>query len=228
MPCGKLICPSDGEQPFLDEPWHPFGRNRRNNYAFSAGDATRGIHRSQTFRGMFNQQSPGGWSDFSAISDGLSNTIAMSEKLRQGHSNTQVAAVQDVNMRRVVAIVSNVGNEPIRAMAVHDGNYLLEGTQYQRKFGNVSHHGNQLHTVFTTVLPPNGPSARDGNVGLVYTASSNHPGGVNVLMGDGAIRFVGNTIDTGNLGVGTLSSRGGPSRYGVWGALGSRAGGDSG
>lgn len=224
FPEARFLCPSDGEMPFLDEPWHPFGRRRRNNYAFSVGDATRGIQGSATTRGFFGEAPH--WFTFSAITDGLSNTVAMTEKLRQGHSNTLVASSQEVPLVRVTAVVSNVHNTPLVVMNIHDGTYLREGTQYQRKFGNVAHHSWLGHGAINTVMPPNGPSARHGSEG-VWTASSNHPGGVNVLMGDGAIRFTNDTIDTGDLGEGTHSSRGGRSLYGVWGAMGSRAGGES-
>jgi prepilin-type processing-associated H-X9-DG protein len=57
------------------------------------------------------------------------------------------------------------------------------------------------------------------------TASSQHTGGVHALMADGSVRFISENIDTGNLGVGT--SGGAKSPYGVWGALGTRAGGET-
>ena len=44
-------------------------------------------------------------------------------------------------------------------------------------------------------------------------------------MADGSVRFVSNNIDTGNLGVAT--TLGGKSPYGVWGALGTRNGGET-
>jgi prepilin-type processing-associated H-X9-DG protein len=58
--------------------------------------------------------------------------------------------------------------------------------------------------------------------GGVHSASSYHPGGVNVVMADGSARFVSQTINCGNLGV--RSPVAGRSPYGVWGALGTREG----
>jgi hypothetical protein len=41
------------------------------------------------------------------------------------------------------------------------------------------------------------------------------------------VRFMSETINTGNLVSGVIQPTSGPSQYGVWGALGSRAGGES-
>jgi prepilin-type processing-associated H-X9-DG protein len=68
---------------------------------------------------------------------------------------------------------------------------------------------------------------------IVLSGSSYHVGGMHVLMCDGAVRFVSENIDTGNLAAaGVLPSAltttiTGPSPYGVWGALGTRAGNDT-
>ena len=44
-------------------------------------------------------------------------------------------------------------------------------------------------------------------------------------MADGSVRFVSDNIDTGNTAVTSVTF--GPSPYGVWGAMGSKSGGDA-
>jgi prepilin-type processing-associated H-X9-DG protein len=80
----------------------------------------------------------------------------------------------------------------------------------------------------TTNAPPNSVScawnSHDAQPG-VYPPSSQHPGGVMALMGDGSVRFISQTINCGNQNAnGTALS--GPSPFGVFGALGSRDGGE--
>ena len=81
---------------------------------------------------------------------------------------------------------------------------------------------------FHTVLPPNAPSCLyDAQWVLsfnIITPSSNHTGGVQLALADGAVRFISETIDVGSLPEAAMSGR---SNFGVWGALGSRNGGES-
>ena len=56
------------------------------------------------------------------------------------------------------------------------------------------------------------------------SANSYHPGGVNVLRADGSVSFISETIDTGNLAAASVTN--GASPYGLWGALGSKNGGE--
>ena len=86
-----------------------------------------------------------------------------------------------------------------------------------------------MYVAFNTVLPPNAPACADGgNLGdsthLVIPPASRHPGGVNATMTDGSVRFIINTIDTGDLT--RKQTAFGPTMYGVWGAMGSKAGGE--
>ena len=66
-----------------------------------------------------------------------------------------------------------------------------------------------------------------------YTASSNHPGGVNIALMDGSGRMVNDSVSTGNLdglqgGAGNNAwANSGKSNFGVWGALGTPSAGDS-
>ncbi len=98
--------------------------------------------------------------------------------------------------------------------------------------------GNLGDTLFATFFPPN--AYRRTWLGALnawlYSASSLHPGGVNILMGDGSVRFIDENIDswasdplTGQP-VGATKNPGGwwenlPSP-GIWQALGTRAGGE--
>jgi prepilin-type processing-associated H-X9-DG protein len=84
---------------------------------------------------------------------------------------------------------------------------------------------------FNTILPPNSVSCSagtDANADAsdsVLPPSSVHTGGVHVLMADGAVKFVSENIDSGNLSAPSPAAAGGGlSPYGVWGALGSKAG----
>jgi prepilin-type processing-associated H-X9-DG protein len=112
------------------------------------------------------------------------------------------------------------------ALAGQNGFYT--GGNPQAWFGRRWNDGTTPFIGLTTILPPNGPSCVaggwDGDWGI-NTPSSNHPGGVNLLLADGAVRFISETIDTQNIAAQQVQM--GPSPYGVWGALGSRKGGEA-
>jgi prepilin-type N-terminal cleavage/methylation domain-containing protein len=94
--------------------------------------------------------------------------------------------------------------------------------------------GRPWFTAFTTILPPNTEGCLQGGDGsdMVASASSRHQGGVHVLLGDGAVKFITESIDAGDStssmiwqsGGGTMSITppGAASPYGLWGALGTR------
>lgn len=75
---------------------------------------------------------------------------------------------------------------------------LDEGGTFPQEYNRFGHYvsGNLNGTLFTTKCPPN--SFKFGAVrdGITSTASSYHPGGVNVLMADGSARFVKETIQS--------------------------------
>jgi prepilin-type N-terminal cleavage/methylation domain-containing protein/prepilin-type processing-associated H-X9-DG protein len=92
--------------------------------------------------------------------------------------------------------------------------------------------GTATYSSFNTILPPNTEfcvTFVDTGQGML-SASSRHQGGVHVLMADGAIRFITDSIEAGNSANGTVSalttgnrSPGSISPYGLWGALGTKA-----
>ena len=94
--------------------------------------------------------------------------------------------------------------------------------------------GNPLYTGFMTVLAPNSPSCSintnpESNQGsqTLMTANSFHPGGVNVSMCDGSVRFVTENVDAGDPNSSQRLNYSGKSQWGVWGAMGSRLGGET-
>ncbi|GHT25680.1 hypothetical protein FACS18942_01340 [Planctomycetales bacterium] len=90
------------------------------------------------------------------------------------------------------------------------------------------------YTGYYCILPPNSPSCFNNAAASDYvhvSANSYHSGGVNVCLGDASVRFVSETINAVSGGV-TLSTQivkgvNGDSPFGVWGAMGTRQGGES-
>ncbi len=215
-------CPSDSGQ--------RDGNNQRlHNYAFSQGDDYQNMmgNNPNNTRGMFGWEI---WYSASTVLDGLSNTVAMSEHVRQGYGAMSVTQARSIEHNRGTALIAGLSSlPPSVAFSVTDGQYFLPGTTGVHRFGSRWVRGNPMQAAVNTILPPNGPCAYDvrPNVGwdiCLLPPGSNHPGGVNVLFGDGGVRFISNTIDTGNLGRVMANTYQGPSYYGVWGALGSKSG----
>jgi prepilin-type processing-associated H-X9-DG protein len=97
--------------------------------------------------------------------------------------------------------------------------------------------GNLADTLFK-FYPPNAyKRIALGTVGARLYAASLHPGGVNLLMGDGSVRFMNENIDSWAVDpatgepLGITQNPGGwwenVPRRGVWQALGTRAGGEA-
>ena len=91
--------------------------------------------------------------------------------------------------------------------------------------------GSASCSLVNTILPPGGPSVAisgEQAVDGIYTSSSYHPIGVNVALVDGSVRSMSRDVDAGNLRHPAFTQEEfafqPPSPYGVWGALGTRAG----
>ena len=216
-----LLCPSDGNA--ANKGATAYGRN---NYVFSCGDSVHSNDNNQSNnpRGMFNNIS--GKISFANVTDGQSNTAMLSEHLVSINSSV-------VGQGVVTGLGSSIGGSPGTCYAQIDPNdpkVFLGGTSKANWAGTKWAHGSMSHIGFNTVLPPNGPSCADGTndnttYGMVHPPTSNHPGGVNVAMGDASVRFISETIDTGNIYAAPTTQ--GASRYGVWGALGTKDGGEA-
>ena len=95
-----------------------------------------------------------------------------------------------------------------------------------------------IQSHFNTIMQPNAPSCarrNDSADAMVIAPSSNHTGGVNAALADGSVTFVSDTINnlttsgyTTPLTLNTARPKlSGRSEYGVWGAYGTRSGGES-
>lgn len=249
-----------GKLPFLECPSDTgFGNTHDPNgragdgtvsYAFNAGDcfARSGWHTEDernrpdlsrqkpklTTRGVFGRHD---YVKLSAISDGTSNTLAISER-------SIPTEVDGLGMVAWVATSPGAVADfrPLQCRALWGGT-AYTGSGYVRfnsdtQAGFRWADGAAFFHAFTTILPPNSAvcllgdanwRATGGHYGPgIWTPTSEHTGGVNTANVDGSVRFLSENIDTGNLGARAIAeNRGGPSPYGVWGALGSRNGGET-
>ena len=101
--------------------------------------------------------------------------------------------------------------------------------------GKIWFVGTPLFSGFTTILPPNSKVFCSTTFAfassIIGGARSNHSGGVNASMMDGSVRFITDSVDTGDGdadgGLDAMPKTTGRSPYGVWGAMGTASGGES-
>ena len=221
-----MLCPSDGQ-----------GTNRGNgdcsnsNYAGSVGDSLWcndwdcwDGSRSRDNRGLFMY-----WKNrtFASVTDGSSNTAAFSER-----------AIGEMGQRRirgnvVIGVMADAFPAiPAQCLASDGGGGYYKTTAKVMTAndwasGQRWSDGRSMYWAFTTALPPNKPTCMPGGgdndwTWGVYTPTSWHPGGVNVGMIDGSVKFVSDSIDAGDPTRPETIAGGSP--YGVWGAMGTISG----
>ncbi len=216
-----VACPSDGLN----------GDQRRStSYLFNMGDSAINVRDDRNTRGMFAYQRCVKMRD---VTDGTSNTIAMSEGVQStdfAPVTTTAGSHQYIN---TIAMGVDPRTNPGACLALKSGSYWVTGTSVKGRRGRAMWDGQAERTGFSTILPPNSPSCAEGantNADSVHVAlapSSMHVGGVQVLMTDGAVRFISENIDTGNLAAANpAQNSNGASPYGVWGSLGTKGGGE--
>jgi prepilin-type N-terminal cleavage/methylation domain-containing protein/prepilin-type processing-associated H-X9-DG protein len=209
----SFLCPSDFNA----------GRQFSNNYFASLG-TTIGYRAQSVSSGLFamTQAYP-----ISRIRDGTANTIAFSERLTgvpgqpDRTPGNGMVGVSGGGMWESTNALENMPGLQLTLQACNEF-YNTNGAQssgYQNA-GQYWGWGAPAMTLFNVIVPPNSTqspwnSCREGCGGCgmdnshINNATSAHPGGCNVLMGDGSVRFVKQTIDQL-----------------TWMALGTRAGGE--
>ncbi len=179
--------------------------------------------------------SPFMWKEIGEIQDGTSNTIGISE-------TASSSDIDDNTVRSGIATNDTTFNtNPSICLNKRDPNnplYLKATVAVGASFrGGRIDYGYLAYSGFCTVLPPNSPSCLPNEVlgspqdlasngYALMSATSYHPGGVNLGMMDGSVRFMLDTVNTGTLTIDPTNHMG-ASPYGVWGALGSINGGEA-
>ena len=180
---------------------------------------------------------------FEMASDGTSNTLAFSEGILFDPSATELYG-GSVKAKIATNVGGSVGNTygsppygtPVNCLNTRqDRNYYKSSittavADINHNVGRRAYDWYTCNNAFYSLLPPNSPSCDtngSSSQNALMSASSNHPGGVNVTFLDGSGRFISEAIETKNLNVQNYSresiadSAGNAFSYGVWSELGS-------
>ena len=204
----SLICPSDNPGP--DNSVILGSANPApSSYVGNAGWPSRatGFAGERTIPGRFNgvvalhhPSRPVSWHSkqgvtIGSIADGTSNTALISERLVQ--TGNSAGAIQDGDDRlQSLHILERVETLPeIVDQMSSTHAHVFESAHLGRSWSSGS---SLVAPTYMHVQPPNGTmghyntSMNEGD--FVVTPSSNHPGGVNLALADGSVRFVSNSV----------------------------------
>jgi prepilin-type N-terminal cleavage/methylation domain-containing protein/prepilin-type processing-associated H-X9-DG protein len=178
----SFLCPSDFAS--INDP-NLLGNN---NYRGAAGSLANNLGLGPPGsgvrnNGMFWYQSA---ITIAQIRDGASQTAAFSERCLG--NPTRPERLGDYYLATL----------PVTSCGQLQGSSLDRYTSTDEWSGQRWGDGNVFYTRYQHILPPNGLSCNFGNEdydGLVVaTATSRHPNGVNLLLADGSVRFIKETI----------------------------------
>jgi prepilin-type N-terminal cleavage/methylation domain-containing protein/prepilin-type processing-associated H-X9-DG protein len=199
-----LLCPSD-----LDRLTAPQGHA---NYCTNAGTdhdlATKGPP-SGLFAQVPYSPSPVRFQD---VTDGLGATAALGERVKGLGNGSDVYDPLTPSSALVEAHGLRAATPAYYSACLQTAPTPGTPLHLNRDIGGMGaywFYGGGTSTRYNHIMPPNTWSCGSGQTDGAYTASSRHPGVVNVLLADGSARAVRQTIAVG-----------------VWWALGTRAGGE--
>ena len=213
------------------------------NYAISAGDHGYWNDRPNNPRGIHQRTNGNNGQPIriAGVRDGTGQTIMFSENVpprRQPRRRNRVRPGDGRDRhhggpgQQLCELAVTLPNDRDSYDTQNNRIIFQRGSRYTE--GGVSFNG------FNTILPPNSPSCHglgsngndhDTNGPGIISAGSRHPGIVQAVMVDGSVQSISEGIDTTDyLTDGTpkpsTNAPLGRSRFGVWGAIGSRAGGE--
>ena len=178
---GSLItsfaCPSDDPPQNVDDnvsKWYSRQSARRSNYLFCVS----------RFSDYYNPPAAGGISGINRRQRGafftdLSTSIA---EIRDGSSNTCL-----IGESRQIKASTAYG--PYWGSGTHTA---VHGIVYPPDPINYSNYPDYLPNAIWNVSPA---SRNPGRLGYAWTFSSHHSGGINVVFGDGSVKFIKNSIN---------------------------------
>ncbi|WP_442505591.1 DUF1559 domain-containing protein [Novipirellula sp. SH528] len=216
--------------------------NQPSDYSLNNdGDMT--LRAQAANRGFFWSRHKVGFRD---VLDGLSNTIAAGEICTSaGSRETRADWVRNISFKGDGTW--DGAGEPNRCRqgahidparpTFYTSSASVETNPLNSRGGRWGD-GRLTYTAFQTILPPNNANCStntsDGNWYFISSAGSRHQGGAHVLMGDGAVKFITDSIESGDLTDNAVVASftghtsnpnlaGSQSPYGLWGSLGTRA-----
>lgn len=199
----SLLCPSDGQL----APTYAQGTN----YRFSEGTSICYAYGVVDWSAVNTTMPPpdGPFFDnqsfnIAQIIDGTSNTAMVSEKLMGDFNNGIATALRDIYVQPTWPTTPEETYQQCQQI-----DFTSTPPRGESGGGSPWLRGYVATSVYKHVSPPNTYSCYFYPSRLTLTATSLHPGGVNVGMGDGSVRFVKATVN----------------RL-TWRALGSRNGGE--
>jgi prepilin-type processing-associated H-X9-DG protein len=203
-----FICPSDGQSPVPTQ--NDIWTGETNNYHASVGASTDFYNPS----GLFAESGP--CYGIQACTDGSSNTIAYGEALVGSNSSERVKWRSGPVLSAASALcgkpwcgVTDVSSMYVKVIAdlqTCEQGYVTEvGKVNQKGFRWCENLGG--FSLINTVVPPStsqysfgwcalrgGGTNSNASDGQYQNVNSNHPGGANVLLGDGSARFIKSTV----------------------------------
>jgi len=217
-----FLCPSDSYA----------GVSNTNSYYASKGTTTQNGWQQQS-TGPFTKGLAYG---IEAITDGTANTVAFSEVLTGNSNNATLYRGNGITgvglgsyyFSDVFQTLTPVGSQapgttiPAALQLCNTAYLAAIGTgSMSTNVGQRWGWGDEGMTIFHTIVPPNNTqyrwsTCRDGcggcspDASLFTSARSNHSGGVNVLMCDGSVKFVKDSVS-----------------WQTWWSIGSKANGES-